>query len=143
MTSFHCLTFSATASCNAFTAGISRCFTLTAAAMFIAVGNVSLDDWAMLTWSLGCTGALLPSGVPASWQQRYAVQHERERGDLQPVLPTRRYAAWEQGPGASQRPRQHGPVVQRHVSLGNEHRGGGQCEAAAYPGSEGVARCGC
>src|SRR6266478_3033488 len=70
MTSFHCLTFSATASCNAFTAGISRCFTLTAAAMFIAEGNVSLDDCDMLTWSLGCTGALLPSGVPASWQQR-------------------------------------------------------------------------
>ncbi|MFZ0710890.1 MAG: hypothetical protein WAM53_12685 [Terrimicrobiaceae bacterium] len=24
----------------------------------------------MLTWSFGWTGALLPSGVPASWQQR-------------------------------------------------------------------------
>src|SRR5260221_13576439 len=71
MTSFHCLTFSATASRNAFTAGISRCFTLTAAAMFIAEGNVSLDDCAMLTWSLGGTGALLPSGVQAIWQQRF------------------------------------------------------------------------
>jgi hypothetical protein len=75
--------------------------------------------------------------------QRYAVQHERERGDLEPLLPSRGHAAWEQGPGSSQRPHQHGPVIQRHVSLGNEHRGGSQCEAAAYPGGEGVARCGC
>jgi len=49
MTSSHSLTFAAIASCSCFTAGISRCFTLTAAAMFIAEGNVSLDDWAMLT----------------------------------------------------------------------------------------------
>ena len=32
----------------------------------IAVGNVSLDDWPMLTWSFGCTGDLLPSVPPAS-----------------------------------------------------------------------------
>ena len=27
----------------------------------------------MLTWSFGCTGALLPSGVPAIWQQRFEI----------------------------------------------------------------------
>ena len=31
------------------------------AAMCMAVGKVSLDDWPMLTWSLGWTGVLLPS----------------------------------------------------------------------------------
>ena len=36
--------------------------------MYIADGKVSLDDCDMLTWSLGCTGVLLPSAVPASWQ---------------------------------------------------------------------------
>ncbi len=39
----------------------------------MAEGNVSLDDCAMLTWSFGCAGALLPSGVPASWQQRLDI----------------------------------------------------------------------
>src|SRR6516165_12376497 len=55
------------------TAGMRRCFTLTAAAMYIADGNVSFDDCAMLTSSLGRTGVLLPSGVPASWQQRLEI----------------------------------------------------------------------
>ena len=43
----------AIASRSAVTAGISRSFTFTAAAMFIAVGNVSFDDCDMLTWSFG------------------------------------------------------------------------------------------
>ena len=47
--SFHSSAFAAMASCSAFTAGISRCFTLTAAAMFMAEGNESLDDCDMLT----------------------------------------------------------------------------------------------
>ena len=38
--------------------------------MCIAVGKVSLEDWAMFTWSLGCTGALLPNWPPTSWMQR-------------------------------------------------------------------------
>ena len=38
--------------------------------MYMAVGKLSLVDWDMLTWSLGCTGFFAPSGVPASWQQR-------------------------------------------------------------------------
>ena len=41
--------------------------------MYIAEGNVSFDDCDMFTWSLGWTGALLPSGVPASWQQRLEI----------------------------------------------------------------------
>ena len=39
-------------------------------AMCMAVGNVSLEDWPMLTWSLGCTGVLLPSSPPSSWIAR-------------------------------------------------------------------------
>src|SRR5208337_4909001 len=61
------------ASPRAVTAGSSRLFTLTAAAIYIADGNVSFDDCDMLTWSLGCTGVLLPSAVPASWQQRFEI----------------------------------------------------------------------
>jgi hypothetical protein len=33
--------------------------------MYIAEGKASLDDCDMLSWSLGCTGVLLPSAVPA------------------------------------------------------------------------------
>ena len=55
------------------TDGMRRCFTLTAAAIYMAEGKESFDDCAMLTWSLGCTGALLPSAVPASWQQRFEI----------------------------------------------------------------------
>ena len=32
--------------------------------MCIAAGKVSLLDWLRLTWSLGCTGLLLPSSPP-------------------------------------------------------------------------------
>ena len=55
--------------------------------------------------------------------QRHAVQHERERGDLQPLLPARRHAAGQQDAGSPQRSRQHVAVVERYVSLGDEHRG--------------------
>ena len=43
------------------------------AAMYIAEGNESLDDCDILTWSLGWTGVLHPSGVPANWQQRFEI----------------------------------------------------------------------
>ena len=39
----------------------ARCSWLATAAMYIAVGKVSLDDWDRLTWSLGWTGSLTPS----------------------------------------------------------------------------------
>src|SRR5882757_8612967 len=71
--SLHSSAFAAIASRRLVTAGSSLLFTFTAAAMYIAEGNVSFDDCDMFTWSLGCTGVLLPSGVPASWQQRFEM----------------------------------------------------------------------
>ena len=44
---FPLLTFASIWSCNAFTAEVNRCFTFTAAAMYMAEGNESLDDWAI------------------------------------------------------------------------------------------------
>ena len=55
-------------------------------------------------------------------RQRHAVQHERQRGDVQPLLPTRGYRAGQQGAGASERSREHVAVVKRFVSLGDVHR---------------------
>ena len=46
-------------------------------------------------------------------RQRYPVQHERQRGDLQPLLPARRHAAWQQDARSSERSRQYGAVVER------------------------------
>src|SRR5208337_465110 len=69
----HASAFLLTASRRAATAGTRRSFTFTAAAMHMAEGNESFDDCAMLTWSLGWTGAWLPSGAPASWQHRLEI----------------------------------------------------------------------
>src|SRR3984957_19038058 len=63
----------AIASRKAVTAGTRRSLELSAAAMYIAEGKESFDDCDMLTWSFGCTGVLLPSAVPASWQQRFEI----------------------------------------------------------------------
>ncbi len=41
--------------------------------MCIAVGKVSLEDWPRLTWSLGWTGDLLPSGAPRISLARFAI----------------------------------------------------------------------
>src|SRR5713226_9537842 len=71
--SSHCLALASIESCSALTDGISRLIVSTAEAMYIADGKVSLDDWDMLTWSLGCTGFLEPSGVLPSWQQRLEI----------------------------------------------------------------------
>ena len=43
------------------------------AAMCIAVGKVSLDDWPMFTWSLGWTGSCEPSVPPTSWMHRLEI----------------------------------------------------------------------
>ena len=54
----------------------------------------------------------------------HAVEHERERGDLEP---RHRDAGRRDGleeAGASQRPRQPQPVVERHLPDGDAHRGG-------------------
>ena len=73
--------------------------------------------------------------------QRHAVQHERERGDLQPVLPACRHRARQQDAGASERPRQHVAVVQRQLPLHDVHRCRGQRHQP--PGARGdrAARC--
>jgi len=44
-----------------------------AAATCMAVGNVSLDDWDMLTWSFGWIGVLLPSVPPVSSIARFDI----------------------------------------------------------------------
>src|ERR1700730_17536276 len=71
--SSHAAALAAIAACSAFTAGMRRCFTPIADAIYIADGNVSFDDCDMLTWSLGCTGVLLPSGVPANCEARFEI----------------------------------------------------------------------
>jgi hypothetical protein len=45
-----------------------------------AVGNELFDDCAMLTWSFGCTGALLPRGVPLAAQSLIAIEALRSSG---------------------------------------------------------------
>src|SRR5882757_4698644 len=71
--SAHAFALASIESCSARTAGISRTVVSTAAAMYIADGKLSFDDWDMLTWSLGWTGFFEPSSVPASWQQRFDI----------------------------------------------------------------------
>ena len=61
------------ACCSAWTEGSSRAWMAVMAAMCMAVGNVSFDDWPMLTSSLGWTGVLLPSTPPASWIARLLI----------------------------------------------------------------------
>ena len=68
--------------------------------------------------------------------QRHPVQHERQRSDLQPVLPARRHSARKPRAGPSQRSRQHGAVVERLFSVGDVHRGGRQRESSgSFPRS--------
>ena len=43
------------------------------AAMCMAVGKVSLLDWDMFTWSLGCTGSLEPRTPPAISMARFEM----------------------------------------------------------------------
>ncbi len=55
------------------TAGISRNRICSTAAMCIAVGNVSFEDWLLLTSSLGWTGFFEPSAPPMSSIARFAI----------------------------------------------------------------------
>ncbi len=55
-----------------------------AAAMCIAVGKVSLEDWPMLTSSLGWTGSLEPSWPPVSWIARLEITSLRFMLDCVP-----------------------------------------------------------
>jgi Fumarase len=72
-------------------------------------------------------------------RQRHAVQHERERSGVQPLLPAGGNGARQQDAGASQRPRQHVAVVERLLSLGDVYRRGAQRDAAAGPCGPGLA----
>ena len=66
---------------------------------------------------------------------RHAIQHERQRGDRQPRdRDARRHARLEDA-GPSERPRQHEPVVERHLPDGDAHRRGGGDRAPADPGA--------
>ena len=55
------------------TTGSRRCCTCSTTAICMAVGKVSLDDCPRLTWSLGCTGVLLPSSPPSCSMARLAI----------------------------------------------------------------------
>ena len=54
------------ASLSNFKLGRSNELISMATAICIAVGNVSLDDWDLLTWSFGCTGSFEPNFPPKS-----------------------------------------------------------------------------
>ena len=69
-TSRHSSAFAAMARCSAVTLGSTSSWMARTAATCIAVGNVSLEDCAMFTWSLGWIGALLPICPPVSWIAR-------------------------------------------------------------------------
>jgi hypothetical protein len=86
--------------------------------------------------------AILKKGAAnANHAGKRSVQHERQRGDIESLLPARRYGTRQQNAGSPERSRQHVAVVERHVSIGDVHRRGGECRAAAEAGGEGAARC--
>jgi hypothetical protein len=53
--------------------GSSTSRTVMAAAICIAVGKVSFEDWPMLQWSLGCTGSFEPISPPSISMARLAI----------------------------------------------------------------------
>ena len=64
----------------------------------------------------------LPAGRVAD-RLGHADQHERQRGDREPREPARGRRARLEGAGASERPREQRPVVQRRVPDGDARRG--------------------
>ena len=66
---------------------------------------------------------------------RHAVEHERQRGDLEPGDRAARRRDRLEDAGASERPRQHEPELERHLPDGDAHRrgGGGARRDAAGP----------
>ena len=65
----------------------------------------------------------VPAGGLAD-RLRHPDQHERQRGDRQPRQRAARRQARRQDAGASQRSRQHEPVVERRLPDRDAHRGG-------------------
>jgi hypothetical protein len=64
--------FFSSASCRC-SAGMSRCAISSTAAICIAVGKQSFEDWLILTWSLGCTGVFCPRFPPCISFARDAI----------------------------------------------------------------------
>ena len=73
MMSFHACALSLSALRSFCSAGISRCTVSSAAAMCIAVGKQSFDDWLMLTWLLGWTGVFEPISPPRISIARFEI----------------------------------------------------------------------
>ncbi len=72
--------------------------------------------------------------------QRHADQHERQRGHLQPGHRAQRRGHGLQEARPPQRPRQHVPVVQRHLPDRHAHRGRRGDRAPAAPVGRRAAR---
>ncbi len=64
------LALASSASWSLSIAGRTRFVASIATATWIAVGNTSLDDWPMLTWSFGWTGFLEPISPPSASMAR-------------------------------------------------------------------------
>ena len=65
--------FACSPACSFSNAGNSTSRALIAVAICIAVGKVSLDDWPILQWSLGCTGSFEPITPPSISIARFAI----------------------------------------------------------------------
>ena len=79
-------------------------------------------------------GRALPPGGMAD-RLGHPVEHERQRGDLQPRHRDAGRRDGEQETGPPQRPRQYEPVVQRHLSHRHAHRGGRRGRARPAAGA--------
>ncbi len=71
----------------------------------------------------------------------HAVEHERQRGDLEPRHRDARRRDGLEEARAPQRPRQHEPVVQRHLPHRHAHRLRGGDPSPAAAGAAGLAQC--
>ena len=77
----------------------------------------------------------LPAGGLAD-RLRHPDQHERQRGDRGARQHDARRQARRQGAGASERSRQHEPVVERQLPDRDAYRGGRGDRASADPGAD-------
>ena len=81
----------------------------------------------------------VPAGGVAD-RLRHADQHEPERGDREPRQRDARRQARREVAGASERSRQHEPVVERRVPDRDAYRGGSRDRASAGAGAGASAR---
>ena len=86
----------------------------------------------------GAAGHRVPA-VRVADRFRDPVEHERQRGHLQPVHPAGRRDAGLPGAGPPERSREHGPVVQRHVPDCDAHRRVHDGHGQDDPGAEAAA----